>query len=84
MKRLRWEPAGDGRPMPKHPYRDTALVYAGLALVVVLLTVVTGGSVVRAVVIALFVYVAATLWSWRIWRNRLREHAAAERDRAAP
>ena len=84
MKRLRWEPARRDRPMPKHPYRDTALVYAGLALVIVLLTVVTGGSVVRAIVVALFVYVAATLWSWRIWRNRLREQAAAERDRAAP
>jgi hypothetical protein len=84
MKRLRWEPARADRPVPKHPYRDSALVYAGLALVVVLLTFVTGGSVVRAIVVALFVYVAATLWSWRIWRNRLREQAAAERDRAAP
>ena len=70
--------------MPKHPYRDTALVYGGLAVLVVLLTVVTGGSLRRAIVVAIFVYVAATLWSWRIWRNRLREQAAAERDRAAP
>ena len=84
MKRLRWEPARSGRPVPKHPYRDTALVYGGLALLVVVLTVVTGGSLVRAIVVALFVYVAATLWSWRIWRNRLREQAASERDRAAP
>ena len=70
--------------MPKHPYRDTALVYGGLALLVVALTAVTGGSLVRAIVVAVFVYVAATLWSWRIWRNRLREQAASERDHAPP
>jgi membrane protein YdbS with pleckstrin-like domain len=81
VKRLRWESArGDGS-VPKHPYRDTALVYLGFALVVVVLALATGGGIVRAVVIAAFVYIAATLWSWRIWRNRLREHEAAERER---
>ena len=33
----------------------------------------TGGSLVRAVVIGAFFFVAATAWSWRRWRERLRE-----------
>ena len=82
MKRLRWEGARGDR-VPKHPYRDTALVYAGLAGLVVVLALVTGGSVARAVVTAGLVYVAATLWSWRIWRNRLREQEA-ERQKRSP
>jgi hypothetical protein len=75
VKRLRWEaPRREGR-VPKHPYRDTAIVYAVLAALVVVLALATGGSVARAVVTAALVFVAATLWSWRIWRNRLRARA---------
>ena len=80
MKRLRWDsPRRDGS-VPKHPYRDSALVYAGLAALVVVLALITGGSVVRAFVAAAFVFVGATLWSWRIWRNRLRESDAASNE----
>ena len=78
---MRWDVARGGRALPKHPYRDTALVYAGLAGLVVVLALLTGGSLARALVTAALVYVAATLWSWRIWRNRLREHEAEQRDR---
>ena len=80
MKRLRWEPQRRGDELPKHPYRDTALVYAGLAGLVVVLALATGGGVVRALVTAAIVYVAATLWSWRNWRNRLRAEAARKQD----
>jgi len=82
MKRLRWEEARS-ESVPKHPYRDTALVYAGLAGLVVVLALATGGSITRALVTAGLVYVAATLWSWRIWRNRLREQEA-ERQKRSP
>ena len=61
--------------MPKHPYRDTAILYGVLALLVVVIAAATGGDVVNAVVIAILVYLVATLWSWRSWRNRLREEA---------
>ncbi len=82
MKRLSWDsPPRRDRSVPKHPYRDSALVYAGLAALVVVLALVTGGSILRAIVAASFVFVAATLWSWRIWRNRLRGTDAEPEER---
>jgi membrane protein implicated in regulation of membrane protease activity len=44
-----------------------------MAAAVVGIAVVTGGSLVRALVIGAFFFVAATAWSWRRWRERLRE-----------
>jgi Flp pilus assembly protein TadB len=62
-------------PMPKHPVRDTILVYAGLALIVVLVSWLTGGSVGRAAVIAGFFFVAATGWNLTRWRQKMRDDA---------
>ena len=73
MKRLRWDTPDRTRPMPKHPYRDSALVYGGLAVLVVVIAVATGGGFVRALVYAIVVFLIATAWSWRSWRNRERE-----------
>jgi Flp pilus assembly protein TadB len=78
VKRLRWDPQDRGTAYPKHPYRDTAIVYAGLAVLVVVIALATGGGLVRAVITAALVFVVATLWSWRLWRNRLRERAREE------
>jgi len=72
MKRLRWEAPTEQRPLPKHPYRDTALVYGGMSAIVVLVAALTGGDVRKAIVIAVLFFLAATLWTWRHWRNRLR------------
>jgi membrane protein implicated in regulation of membrane protease activity len=55
-------------PPPKRPIRDTLLVYGGLAIVIVLVAWLTGGSVRNAVVIAAFFFVVASGWS--IWRFR--------------
>src|SRR5439155_15640801 len=60
MRLLRWEGPTEQRPLPKHPYRDTALVYGGMAAFIVLVAVLTGGDVGRAVMIALLVFLAAT------------------------
>jgi Flp pilus assembly protein TadB len=68
-------------PPTKHPYRDTMLVYAVFAVVIVLVAWATGGAVVRAIVIAAFFYVAASLWSITRWRMRLRRDAAAASER---
>jgi len=73
VKRLRWDTPDRTRPMPKHPYRDSALVYGGLAVLVVVIAVATGGGFVRALVYAIVVFLIATAWSWRSWRNRERE-----------
>ncbi len=78
MKRLRWDSPDRGRPVPKHPYRDTAILYGVLAVLVVVIAYATGGDAVNAAITALFVFIVATLWSWRTWRNRLREERARE------
>jgi hypothetical protein len=80
VKRLRWESPRRAEELPAHPYRDTALAYAALAGLVVVIALATGGSLVRTLVTAGVVYVVATLWSWRSWRNRLRAHAARKQD----
>jgi hypothetical protein len=80
MKRLRWESPSDQRPLPKHPYRDTALVYAGMSAVVVLLAALTGGDLGQAFVVAGLLFLAATLWTWRVWRNRLRSRRLQDRN----
>jgi membrane protein implicated in regulation of membrane protease activity len=71
-QKLKWGGAPD-LPPPKRPVRDTLLVYGGLAVVVVFVAWVTGGSVTNAIVIAAFFFVVAAGWS--IWRFREREKA---------
>jgi membrane protein implicated in regulation of membrane protease activity len=72
-KRLQW--GLPESPPPKHPLRDTLLVYGGLALVVVILAWVTGGSVTKAVAVAAVFFVVASAWNVYRWRARSREAA---------
>ncbi len=78
-RRLRW---GFGAPaaMPKHPYRDTLIVYAVLAGLVVVLTAATGGSLRKGVTVAAIVFVVATAWSMLGWRRRLSAARRAEQE----
>ncbi len=80
-RRLRWGPPET--PTPKHPYRDTLLVYAALALFVVVFAWITGGDVAEAAEIAVAVFVAASLWSCFRWRQRLRREARQRELEAA-
>jgi hypothetical protein len=73
-RHLRWhlpEP-----PTPKHPYRDTLLVYGGLAVMVVLVGWATGGSLAKSIIVAAIVWIAACTWSLARWHLRLRREAA--------
>jgi hypothetical protein len=72
---LRWA-AEEPKPI-RHPYRDTMIVYAGLALVIVGFAAITGGNLGRAVLIAAVFYVAATAWSLVWWRRKLRQRRTA-------
>jgi hypothetical protein len=81
-RRLRWDPPPEGTSLTR-PYRDTALVYGGMSLVVVLIGLLLGAGVVRTLAIAAAFFVVATLWSWRNWRNRLREQARRQGERAS-
>ena len=76
-KRLQW--GLPDTPRPSHPYRDTLIVYGVLALLIVLVAWLTDGAVGKAVVIAAFFFVVASLWSLYRWRTRLR----AEKRRAS-
>ena len=71
---LRWRPPEP--QTPTHPYRDTLLVYGGLAVVVVLLGWATGGSLARSIIVAAIVWIAACTWSFARWHRRLRREAA--------
>jgi ABC-type bacteriocin/lantibiotic exporter with double-glycine peptidase domain len=77
-RRLRWgvpEP-----PPPRHPYRDTLIIYAVFAVLIVVVAWLTGGGVGRAAMIAVLFYVIASAWSISRWRVRLREEAERARE----
>jgi uncharacterized protein involved in response to NO len=78
VKRLRWD-LPQTRTIPKHPYRDTAVVYGGMAVIVVVVALATGGSLGRALVFAAAFFLIATLWGWRNWRNRIAEQRREDR-----
>jgi nicotinamide riboside transporter PnuC len=59
------------RRRSRRPYRDSALVYAVLGSLVVVITLATGGKVLRAAVLGLLAFLLATGWTW--WRLRQRE-----------
>ncbi len=64
------------RRLPKRPYRDSAIFYGVLAVVIVVVAVATGGSILEAILVALAAFILATGWSW--WRFR---EQAEERGR---
>jgi hypothetical protein len=70
-------------PLPKHPYRDTAIVYGVMAVVLVVTAVLLGGDVARTAAVAAAFFVAATAWSWWRFRVRIREEAARAARAAA-
>ena len=54
----------------KRPFRDSALIYGALAVIVIVVAVVTGGRVLWAVVLAVGAFMFAMLWTWRSLRGR--------------
>ncbi len=80
-RRLQW--GLPETPPPKHPYRDTLIVYGALAILIVLVAWLTNGAVGKAAVIAVFFFVVASAWSLYRWRRRLRAEAAARRAKEA-
>ena len=75
-RKLRWE--ATPRKIPAHPYRDSAILYAILAGIVVGVTALTGGNMRTALILAPLLFVVATGYSW--WRWRERERQAARDD----
>jgi Flp pilus assembly protein TadB len=63
--------------MPKRPFRDSAIFYAVLACAVVVVTVLTGGSILRGVLVAALFFLVATAYSWWRFRRRLEREESA-------
>jgi hypothetical protein len=78
-RRLRWEMTP--RRVPSHPYRDSALFYAALAGIVVLVTALTHGDMRKALILAPTLFVVATGYSWWRWREKQREQARQAADK---
>jgi hypothetical protein len=65
-------------PLPRHPYRDSAIFYAVLAGILLGVTYATGGGMWRAVLVAVGFFVLATAFTWLRFRNKLAERARKE------
>ncbi len=57
--------------LPRRPYRDSAIFYGALAVVIVIVAVATGGNLLQAILVAVAAFVLATGWSWWRFRERL-------------
>jgi hypothetical protein len=68
MRKHGWEAP---EPESKHPYRDSAIIYGVLAVLVVVIASLTGGSIVKGVIAGVAFFAAATAWNW--WRFREKE-----------
>jgi Flp pilus assembly protein TadB len=73
-RKLEW--GGPPHQPTKRPYRDTFLVYGALSVVVILVAWLTGGSLGRAVIVALVFFGAASVWN--VYRLRTRKEPAGE------
>ena len=62
-----------------HPYRDSALAYAGLGALVVAFAYLTGSGLLKSFAGGTAAFVLATAWTW--WRLRSREE---QPDRPTP
>lgn len=62
-------------PIPKHPYRDTAILHAVLALLICGLALLTGGDLGTAALVSMGYFLVATAWSWWRFAHRIRSSA---------
>jgi hypothetical protein len=65
------KPPEPPRTRLRHPFRDSAIFYGVLAIVIVIVAALTGGDVAKGVVIGVVFFLAATGWSWWRYRERL-------------
>jgi hypothetical protein len=76
MRKFRWE--SPARRIPRHPYRDSAVVYAILAGVYIGLTALTDGNVRNSLIIGAALFVAATAYAWWRWHERIKRRGVEE------
>ena len=66
------------RRRSRRPYRDAALAYSGLGVVVIVIAYATGSSFLRSFLGGFAAAVLATAWTW--WRLRQRERQADDSE----
>ena len=66
---------GDDIPIPKRPYRDSAVFYGILSAIIVGVAAITGGDLAKAGFVAVGFFVVATAWSWWRFRQRLQRES---------
>jgi Flp pilus assembly protein TadB len=65
-------------PLPKRPFRDSAILYAVLTVVLVLLVIITGGKLSVAIPVAIACFFVATGYAWWKLRQRIRLEEESE------
>ena len=84
MRVRRWEMPEE--PLPERPYRNTVILHAAFAGIIVLVAWLTGGDVGRALAVAVLFFLVATAWSFWRWSKRIEDErrrlARGERRRA--
>ena len=68
--------AGEPARRLSRPFRDSAIIYGVLSIIIVVVATLTGGDLTTSFAVAAAFFVGATTWSW--WR--LRERLARERS----
>jgi Flp pilus assembly protein TadB len=63
-------------PLPRHPYRNSAIFYGVLAGVVVAFGLLTNNGVTETIAIAVAFFLLATGYSWWRFRQRIQREAA--------
>jgi 4-hydroxybenzoate polyprenyltransferase len=69
-----------GIPVPKHPYRDSAVFHLVLGALLLVVAWLTGGDLAKALVVAVLYVVLAIGWSWYRFRQRLARQATEGAD----
>ncbi len=82
-RRRERSPRRDLSPIPKRPYRDTAVLHAVLAVLICGLALITGGDLGTAAIVAVGYFFVATAWSWWRFAHRIRTRAEVD-GQAAP
>jgi hypothetical protein len=57
-------------PPPRNAYRGAAMLHAVLAIVILVVAVISGTDLLKALAVAAAYFVAATGWSWFRFRQR--------------
>ena len=71
------------QPSPKRPFRDSALIYAAMAIVFVVIVFITGGRMVVAIPVAVGCFLVATGYAWWKLKQRLEEERRRQREQEA-